>query len=193
MNAEKNTIVLDNLKIPQLIRQLVGLGPKFMFPKQSETAAGSYIPLITAIEIVTADATRFNINKRILNQVKDNITKAYNSTDPDSVNDDNASRSEEDIEVRKFLIRGYKQCSRFLKENQHIIITETDKGRKSIICLKDTIIHKRQDFIDTQLNDNIYLEYKFMGSNVHANSPWEDIYEAQILHLKKKKNTTPNK
>lgn len=55
-----------------------------------------------------------------------------------------------------YLRRCHKLCSKFIDNNPDVIITESDKGRLSIISLASTLAQIRTSFIAAQIKDGVY-------------------------------------
>lgn len=150
-----NTIVRDGVKAPLILRQLTGLGPKFVFPNKPKSNTEDIIGLTIAMRIVSDSAADSKTSKRMFDrflQAVDEHYKKRNLHQP-------AKFMNETDRIDRYLSIQYKACVRFLTQHPDIIITESDKGHKTIISSKTALIKKRQDFIDQQIRDGVYTTF----------------------------------
>lgn len=150
--CSQNTIILDDLKVPGVLKELAGLGPRFNFASANETEENrkDIIGLLIAVKQIfnaTSDGqTTYIVWKQIENCVIEHCSTEAKDTKEHSAGTD----------IHMYIRNGYKKSLKFLSENPHVIITESDKGHKTIICTQQTIDRKRNEFINAQITEGVY-------------------------------------
>lgn len=154
--SAEHTIVLDGVKVPLILRQLAGLGPKFVFPNEPYSNNEDIIGLTIAMRIVSDSAPDSKTTKRMFARYLQAVEEHYkdkNRRKPAKIITTDADR------IDRYLCMQHKTCIRFLRQHPDIIITESDKGHKTIISSKTALVKKRQDFIDQQVQDGVYSTF----------------------------------
>lgn len=153
--AENNTIVLDGLEVPSYFKQMAGLGPKFAFPDTHNKQ--DIIGLTTVMQMIADSIPNWTITKRTMNEYFQAVQRHRDNkqTDGNSTANREGNGTRENIE--RYLCQEKKKCLHFLANNPEIIVTESDKGHKTIICTKTTLYKKREDFIKQQVEDGTYI------------------------------------
>lgn len=118
--------------IPDDVKLLMGLGPKFSLP-----SVGSEIPVFSIIADVEAI-----LNGRIEQSQRNEIRHTTASMLKTAVSRDNRSSFE------NFLLEKKKSCVNFLKEHDDIICIRSDKGAKTVFMEKSEYMKKADDLLN---------------------------------------------
>lgn len=94
--------------------------------------------------MIANSAPEWKITKRLMQNYLDS-EKTYQN-EKNNKPKINTSKHQTNI-IDKFLCNQYKRCKFFLSTKDDIAITESDRGHKSIICKKTTLLKKRDDFV----------------------------------------------
>lgn len=121
-----------SIDIPDDVKLLVGLGPKFSLP-----SVGSDIPVFNII----ADVEMI-LNERIEQAQRNEIRHDTANVLKAAVSHDSRSSFE------KFLLEKKKLCVNFLKEHDDIICVRSDKGAKTVFMNKSEYIEKAEDMLN---------------------------------------------
>lgn len=149
----KDVLILDNIKINLEQRIAISLGPKFVFPhnpKELDDRIGLYI---STTQI--ADFHHFNNSfseEEYRNSIEDEFLKYainplkeegwFETLDPEQA----------------FLRKAYISTLKLIKDNKSIFITQSDKGKQPIVCLKSTYDRKMYELISKGVMDGTYLQ-----------------------------------
>lgn len=144
-------IIMDNIETPLYVRIAAGLGPKFVYPTKPKMGPCDTIGAITAIQQITScildDEQRSAISAQLQQRLRDFFRHMNKKPVIRMCNT-----------IARDLTAIFQRTQRFLGVNKHIMISEADKGKKSIICLKMTIEQKRNEMLKDAVADGTYTK-----------------------------------
>lgn len=142
--SAKNTIVLDDLDIPIFFRRIAGMGSKFQFPQTVDKSAD--LLGLTTIVITIIDAIyNGDVRKRILGKLNEALIRHHGN--------DGTQVSLTDA----YLNAELRRCINYYRDQSDFIAMDSDKGGKTIISRKSTIINKTAQFIEKQIASGSYI------------------------------------
>lgn len=141
--AADNVVILDGIVLPRTVREMFGLGPKFVFPHGDSGSRTNLVGLITSVRTIADSVPSYSATKRLLHglsQVIENcgsLAEARNRL---------RERTGSNCTPEQYLCRGFKEARHFLAQNPEVMVTESDKGHITIVCLRQTLQDKRNAF-----------------------------------------------
>lgn len=181
-NAKSNVVVMDDLDIPDYLKEMAGLGSKFQFPGEEKDKK----------DLVELTATIMYLVDKVDSKTRNRVLEDYNKALEKFTSDGHCGNQTEMSPIRKLLSEGLEKSMEFMKQNPEIIITESDKGGRTVICKKETIMKKMQDFIEKQIQEGIYARIgKINDSTEQQQATRARIIKSKWLkyeHLRKRVN-----
>lgn len=158
VNSSKETIVLDGLKVGRLVRLACSLGPKFAFPTYPGSQDDRFGLMIASTQIINLHEFAY---QHLLKSCQAEVQSAFIQHLSDNMNRSKCSyRDWEDTlsTINKVLLHAQNSALNFVKTNPYVIITESDKGKCSIISLKSTYNLKMENILKEGLRKGVYKE-----------------------------------
>lgn len=179
--ASTCVIVLDGIDVPRIVREMIGLGPKFVFPSSTSSTKPNIVGLITSVRTVANALPCFGASNRLMRGIK-LVIDDYANREGAPGRCTNATESP--YAPEQYLCNGFRQTRHFLSQHPEISVTESDKGHMSIICLTETLQNKRREFIEKQLANGVYGVL-----HQHAGMTSEESYTNHLERISRAKTT----
>lgn len=126
--AAECVIVLDDIKVPTVVREMFGLGPKFVFPNSVDPMKPDLIGFMASVRTVADAVPNHGVTKRIVRGMKKVIEEV--STNAEDAGAQKLIPSPNEA-AKQYLCRGFHQARRFLAQHPDVSVTESDKGHKT--------------------------------------------------------------
>lgn len=123
---------ITNITIPEDVNCLLSFGPKFAVPIEN-----NQFPTFKIISEVEDILTNYQ-DKNKIPEDRNEITNSINNF---------IKTNNNHTYINKFLTRAYKSTNRFIKENQEIYITNSDKSNKTVIINKQEYNKKMREHL----------------------------------------------
>lgn len=148
--AAKSTTVIGDLNIPRHMRIAAALGPKYVYPTRPTITPRDILGAQTAINQMAL----FIIEKRQREEIHRQLHRALALMH--GIYQKKGRSRHPTSPIRTKLAEIYTKTKRFLQENPHILICESDKGNNGVICLKAFVEEKRNAHITAAIQDGTY-------------------------------------
>lgn len=146
---EKAVVILDEIYINKPIHTTLALGFNFVYDgkisfKQIEALKQSFDQMRDWYT-GTRHEVNITLNAGLRQIVYDSPNRLLHT-------------NENETRIKAFLRRCLYITRQFLKDNPHIIVANADKGKATIILLKDTYMKKIESYIKNEIEQNTYIQ-----------------------------------
>lgn len=141
--------VMDDIVVSKHVKFAAGMGSKFVYPTLPNIQPRDILSTATAIKQVGDFIVEADKKNRVLGQLWNTVT-AFEQ----EIRKCNGKRDP----IIAELIKTHEKTREFLGKNKNVVICEADKGKRSLICLKETIEKKRNDHIRDTIEDGTYRQ-----------------------------------
>lgn len=148
-------LVMDNIQVGFLIKLTAGLGPKFIFPlKPSETDDR----LGLAIAAQQIENLHNFTHQHDRTEYQNSIKSAFKEHEMVMIKQPNDDREWKKslTPINRLLHLAHETTKTFLKDNQDIMIMQSDKGKRPIICKVSTYKSKLEEVLEKGVNNGTY-------------------------------------
>lgn len=162
-----------DIQLPDNVNTILSLGPQFSIPITKKQ-----IPVANIIKDTEVCIKHFDINEDLQNELRCKLTNIIT----------NYIHKYNPKKESRFFLKQLNETKQFIKSNDHIIISRSDKGNATVIMYKD----EYQNFMHNMLNDSsLYSVLKNDPTNKFqrlANDLINELFDLEVINEHTKKS-----
>lgn len=153
MHASDDIVFVDDgINMNRLTRLAIGLGPKFVFPGQLRRREERMDLYITIAQLIGAQRSLSTARMAECQRMADLAFVEHFDQQGHAGIDDRENWTD----VESVLAEAFSDAKRFLRNNPDIMVSESDKGKRVVVCLKSTWNALREKVLADGISKGVY-------------------------------------